>query len=46
MIGENATRKGERAKKVPKYMQYDVTHPSPRTQTTAFTPLPRHKNRR
>jgi hypothetical protein len=25
MIGENGTRKGERAKKVPKYMQYDVS---------------------
>ena len=46
MIGENATRKGERAKKVPKYMQYDVTHLSTRTQTTAFTRPPRHTNRR
>ena len=46
MIGESATRKGERAKKVPKYMQYDVIAPTHRTQTMLPSHPPRHPNRR
>lgn len=46
MIGESATRKGERAKKVPKYMQYDVKPPLHRTLTTLPSHPPRHQNRR
>lgn len=46
MIGESATRKGERAKKVPKYMQYDVIAPRHRTQTTLPSHPPRRPNRR
>lgn len=41
MLGENGIRRGERTKKVPKYMQYDVSLRLPRTQTTTFSLQPR-----
>lgn len=46
MLSENGTRKGERAKKVPKYMQYDVKFKEPRTLITAFSLPPGRLSRR
>jgi len=36
-MAENGTRKGERSKKPPKYLQYDVSNPSVRKLIMVFT---------